>query len=81
MNYLLISNPDEIDFMLQVHFQQLFLRAASEQLDFPKSFLSATLLKTFETKLIVDNTEHGRLMNTDFSQYLRMERWACGWPS
>ena len=61
MNHLYISRPYEIDFMLWVHFQQHFHRAAFEQLNLPQSV---------PTKIIMDNTEHRLLVNTDLSRYL-----------
>jgi len=70
MNYLFISKPDEMDFVLLVHYQQLFGALHPNRSICPSQFLLATLLATFETKFIVDNTEHGRLVNTDFSRYL-----------
>ena len=58
--------------MLSVHFQQVFFcGAASEQ------FLRATLLQTFETKVIVDlirNTDNWEIpISLDI---WRMEQWA-----
>jgi len=59
MNYVFISKPDEIDFMLRVHFQQLFGALHPNSSVCLSQFLHATLLKTFQAKIIVDNTEHG----------------------
>jgi len=47
---------------LWLHFQQLFGALHLNSSICMSQFLRATLLKTFQTKIIVDNTEHGRLV-------------------